>query len=413
MLLGLGSIVGTGVFVSIGLAAELAGRQLWIAIGLSALLALVNGLSSAQLAAVHPVSGGSYEYGRRFLGNAIGFVAGVTFLFAKSASAATAALGIGGHLALALGKTDPVVVSVLAGLAVLLTAAIVYGGARPAARTSLVTVGISVGTLLLFSLLAFVHAEVSPREVPTAVAPVDSYSLFAASALMFVAFTGYGRIATLGEEVARPRITIPRAILITLFISAALYLIVAAAALQLVSPEAYGQLSRETGAPLESIAADRLGPWMAALVFAGAVVALFSVLVNLILGLSRVVMAMARHAELPGLFAKLNKARTVPTYATAFVTLLILVFALLGSIKGNWSLSACAVLIYYGVTNLAALRVSQPERFIPRWVSFLGLCSCAGLIFFIEPTTLAGTLAFVALMLCFRWLFLGRAIAAR
>ena len=413
MLLGLGSIVGTGVFVSIGLAAELAGRQLWIAIGLSALLALLNGLSSAQLAAVHPVSGGSYEYGRRFLGSAIGFVAGITFLFAKSASAATAALGIGGHLALALGKSEPVVVSTLAGLAVLLTAAIVYRGARPAARTSLVTVGMSVGTLLLFSVLAFVHADARADEVPTAAAPVDSYSLFAASALMFVAFTGYGRIATLGEEVARPRVIIPRAILITLGISAALYLIVAAAALGLVSPETYGELSRQTGAPLEAIAGAHLGAWMAAVIFAGAVVALFAVLVNLILGLSRVVMAMARHRELPVVFSNLNAGRTVPTYATAFVTVLILVFALLGSIEGNWSLSACAVLIYYGITNLAALRVAHAERFIPRWVSVLGLCGCVALIVFIEPITLAGTLGFVVLMLLFRWLFLGRPTTAR
>ena len=102
-MLGLGSILGTGVFVSVGIAAGVAGSSVTLAIGLAGIVAICNALSSAQLAASHPVSGGTYEYGYRYLHPILGFVAGWTFMFAKSASAATAALGFAGYLLLALG----------------------------------------------------------------------------------------------------------------------------------------------------------------------------------------------------------------------------------------------------------------------------------------------------------------------
>ena len=97
ILLGLGSIVGTGAFVSIGIAAGVAGPSVVVATALAALLAACNGLSSAQLAADHPVSGGSYEYGYKHVSPRVGFMAGWMFLSAKSASAATAALGLAGY----------------------------------------------------------------------------------------------------------------------------------------------------------------------------------------------------------------------------------------------------------------------------------------------------------------------------
>nr|MBP9225705.1 amino acid permease [Verrucomicrobiales bacterium] len=103
MMMGLGSIVGTGVFVSIGIAAGIAGPSVILAVALAALVAICNGLSSAQLAANHPVSGGTYEYGYQYLNSWLGFTAGWMFLLAKSASAATAALGFSGYLLSAMG----------------------------------------------------------------------------------------------------------------------------------------------------------------------------------------------------------------------------------------------------------------------------------------------------------------------
>ncbi|MDX1530457.1 MAG: APC family permease, partial [Rhodothermales bacterium] len=213
VMMGLGSIVGTGVFVSIGIAAGVAGPAVVIAVAVGALVATFNGLSSAQLAANHPVSGGTYEYGYEFLRPALGFTAGWMFLVAKSASAATAALGFAGYLLGAFGlDTDRWLVPVaLAGVAVL--TAVVYTGIRRSNLTNIGIVSITLGTLVLFVIAGspLALAEGTAHFAGLFEAPGGGGGLRAvlyASALMFVAYTGYGRIATLGEEVRRPRTTI-------------------------------------------------------------------------------------------------------------------------------------------------------------------------------------------------------------
>src|SRR5690606_8909573 len=135
VLMGLGSIVGTGIFVSIGLAAGVAGPSVVIAVALAAVVATFNGLSSAQLAASHPVSGGTYEYGYRYLNPTLGFVAGWMFLCAKSASAATAALGFGGYALSAFDITDRRARIALGVATLALLTAIVAGGMRRSNRT--------------------------------------------------------------------------------------------------------------------------------------------------------------------------------------------------------------------------------------------------------------------------------------
>ena len=97
-IIGLGSMLGTGVYLALGLAAGIAGYFLFLSIVLASFLAMCNGFSSAQLAANHPTSGGTYEFGRIHLSKEIGFMAGWVFIFAKGASAATAGLAIAGYL---------------------------------------------------------------------------------------------------------------------------------------------------------------------------------------------------------------------------------------------------------------------------------------------------------------------------
>jgi APA family basic amino acid/polyamine antiporter len=235
--IGLGSIVGTGVFVSIGIAAGVAGPAVVVAIIIAAAVATLNALSSAQLAASHPVSGGTYEYGYALLRPWLGFSAGWMFLCAKSASAATAALGFAGYLLNALGHAEPGRAArvAVALAAILVLTAILLAGAR---RSNAVNAAIVSVTLL--SLAAFVLAG-----LPVALAHGRQHlagfghspaagafwpSLLQATALMFVAFTGYGRIATMGEEVREPSVTIPRAIVLTLWVSGLLYVAVAVVA---------------------------------------------------------------------------------------------------------------------------------------------------------------------------------------
>lgn len=369
-MLGLGSIVGTGVFVSIGIAAGVAGSSVILAIGVAALVATCNALSSAQLAANHPVSGGTYEYGYRWLHPLLGFSAGWMFLCAKTASAATAALGFAGYLLEATGQASHLLVPLAVGAVVVLTA-VVLVGARLSSRVNLVIVSVTLLTLVSFVVVGLPAVETSYFSWD-----VSPPSFLQACALMFVAYTGYGRIATLGEEVVEPRRTIPRAIVATLVVSAVLYMAVAVVAVGSIGPAELGRVTAEQGAPLK-VAAERFSLPVSRLVAVGAMTAMLGVLLNLLLGLSRMLLAMGRRADLPRAASRVGVAVIVIGIAVAGL-------AATGSVRTTWSFSAFTVLIYYSVTNLAALRLGAGERmFSPLW-AWGGLLSCLLLAFSIE-----------------------------
>lgn len=395
VILGLGSIIGTGAFVSIALSAELAGSYLLWAIALAALVAACNGLSSAQLAAIHPVSGGTYEYGYQFLNHDLGFIAGWLFVLAKSASAAAASLAIGAALQLWLGGPFWLV-SVYAAAVIIVFTLLVVGGVRRSNRVNTLLVALAVAALLLFVVYAGSEPVVDTITVTAAPALID---VLAAAALMFVAYTGYGRVATMGEEVQQPRRTIPRAIIATVVVVTLLYLAVGWALLQLPAPAV-----KQAG----------LAAWMQAglwqqLVMIGAVIAMAGVVLNLILGVSRVVLAMARRHDAPAALARLNADRSsAPAAVWATAAVMVLLIAA-GDLKLAWSFSAFTVLVYYSITNLAALQVPAEQRFVPRWVSVLGLVSCLSLAVFVDINVLCFGSAIVLVgWLLHRWSWLRR-----
>ncbi|MDQ3774421.1 MAG: APC family permease [Pseudomonadota bacterium] len=385
VLLGLGAIVGTGIYVSIGLAAGVAGAAIVPALALAGFVAGCNGLSSAQLAATHPLSGGTYEYGYHYLNHWLGFTAGWLFLIAKGASAATAALGFAGYLR-SLGGIETAWQTPIALALVVAMTVIVLAGLRSTSRVNAGIVVISIGALLVFMAIAIPNAWDNRTRFVADVIPTDAegtVALLHAAALMFVAFTGYGRVATLGEEVVAPRQTIPRAIIWTVLVSFLLYVGVAAAAVGATGASELGAAAQQ-GLPL-SWAAEQLGnPVVANIVAVGALIALAGVLLNLILGLSRVILAMARRQDMPTLFSKLNAASTSAPAAVLVVGFVIAVIVLLGNIKSAWSFSAFTVLLYYAITNLAALRVPDADRFVPRVATVAGLIGCLGLAWFVE-----------------------------
>jgi APA family basic amino acid/polyamine antiporter len=213
---------------------------------------------------------------------------------------------------------------------------------------------------------------------------------------MFVAFTGYSRIATLGEEVHEPERTIPRAIVVTLAISALLYLGVAAVLVCL--PGAAPAMSAgSAAAPLEFAARQLGAPSVAWLVGIGAMTAMLGVLLNLILGLSRVLLAMGRRGDAPSRTAVLNASQTTPYVAVVVVGLAVAGLALIGSVKTTWSFSAFTVLIYYAITNLAALRMPREERRYWPAVAWGGLAGCLFLAFQVEWRVWLTGLALIAL----------------
>jgi basic amino acid/polyamine antiporter, APA family len=373
--LGLGSILGTGVFVSLAIATQLTGSYVLIAVVLAAIVALCNGLSAAQLAAAHPVSGGTYAYASRYLHPWAGFTAGWLFLLAKSASAATAALGFAQYLLAAFNITSITAIPI-ALLAILVMTAIAASGLQKANWVN----GAIVGFTLL-ALGSFIVSVGLPNSItPTTSSNWNTQNFLEATALLFVAYTGYGRIATMTEEVREPRRVIPIAVIITLGLTMLLYFGVAGA---IVNSGIVGTIS--AGLPPLYTIAQAKAAWLAPMIAIAAVLAMLGVLLNLILGLSRVLMAMGRSGDMPQQFAQLNNHNTTPTIAVWGIGFLIAALVTIGQVKTTWSFSAFNVLIYYALTNLAALKLSGNERLYPRWIAIVGLFACGGLAFWVEP----------------------------
>jgi basic amino acid/polyamine antiporter, APA family len=398
VLLGLGSILGTGVFVSLGLAVGVTGAWAVPALCLAALLAGLNALSSAQLAANHPVSGGTYAYGYRYLSPELGFGAGLAFLLAKSTSAAAAAIGLAGYVLAGLSLA-PGLTSLVAGMTVLAMTALVVLGLRRANPVNAVLVLITLGVLTLLAVMALA-APAAPLD-PLPAVPFAPAGFLEAAALLFVAFTGYGRIATLGEEVRAPRHTIPRAIILTLIISTCLYLAILLGGLNVLGPAQFAGATATTAAPLQAVAARLDVPWIGPLVVVAAATAMAGVLLNLILGLSRVVLSMGREGDLPARLGQLDRTGQ-PLAATLCVGAVVAMIAALGGLALVWSFSAFTVLLYYAVTNLAALRLSRTERLYPPIIPALGLLGCLGLAVWLPPVAIGLGLAILGFSLVLR-----------
>jgi APA family basic amino acid/polyamine antiporter len=381
ILMGLGSIMGAGVFVTLGLGEQIAGPSMLLALALAAVVAICNGLSSAQLAANHPVSGGTYEYGHRWLTPSLGFTAGWMFLCAKSASAATAALGFAMYLA--PNYLLPVSLATLAGVTVITLTGMQRSNAVNAVIVSAVLLTllafVAVGAPALRTKGELLQPFFDSNRVP---------ELFEATALMFVAYTGYGRIATLGEEVKEPRRTIPVAIILTLGFSTLLYLGVSAVSLAHADGQGFQSLT---------LLAEKMGGITLGMALTvGAALALVSVLLNLLLGLSRVALAMGRRGDLPEATGRVTESAKVPAVATLLVAVVIGGLVCIGDMKLTWSFSAFTVLIYYAITNLCAIRLKPEERLYPVWISYLGLLSCLSLAFFVEWRVLLTGLCLIA-----------------
>lgn len=406
-MLGLGAMVGTGVFVSIGVAAGAAGSAVVLAIAAAAPLAVCNALSSAQLAASHAVSGGTYEYGYRYLNHWAGFTAGWMFLCAKSASAATAALGFAGYFARLAGLDHATTMTGLAVGAVVLLTVLVMLGIKRSSWANAVIVSVTLASLALFVIAGLPSLAASGGSRLTPFVPVGGEGglrgFLYATALMFVAYTGYARIATLGEEVREPRKNIPRAIIATLLVSSVLYVAVAVVAVGAVGPERLAEVAAADATPLEAAAHASSLPWVAKVVAIGSVTAMLGVLLNLLLGLSRVALAMGRQGDLPAVFARLSRG-DVPSAGVLGAGTVVALLTIAGNVETTWAFSAFTVLIYYALTNLAALRLPEHERLYPRGIAVAGLVGCLSLAFWVPPKVWLAGCGLLMAGLAWHWL---------
>jgi basic amino acid/polyamine antiporter, APA family len=379
VVVGLGAMLGAGVFAAVGPAAGAAGSWLLVGLLVAGVVAYANASSSAALAAVYPESGGTYAYGRRRLGPFWGFLAGWAFLAGKLASCAAMALTLGSYLAPGLAR--PVA---LAGLAAV-TVANYLGVAKTVAATRVVVavvlaalavavVGMLFGGQAEPGNLAWPAAGATPASSSQGLPPgAGADEVLQAAGLLFFAFAGYARVATLGEEVADPARTIPRAVPVALGIVLAVYAVVAAAALLAVGPAA---LAAATAPLAEAVAAGRLAA-LEPVVRAGAAVASLGVLLSLQAGLTRTGFAMAANGDLPRALAAVHPRFRVPHRAELAVAGLVAVAVVAVDLRGAIGFSSTLVLAYYAITNAAAWTLGRDRgRRRPRWRAAAGLGGC-------------------------------------
>ena len=377
VVIGLGSMIGAGVFVAWSPAAAAAGSWLLLGLVIAGGVALCNAMSSAQLAARHPESGGTYVYARERLGPAWGHLAGWGFVVGKTASTSAMALAVGAYV-------WPDQRSWVATGAVLVILFVNLGGLS---RTVAVTRALlAVSTMALLVVVLGALARDPSQTVLASEIDTDVGGVLRSAGFQFFAFAGYARVATLGEEVRDPSVTIPKAIPRALLAVLAIYLVVGVMALRAVPA---GALALDD-APLATVVATSSISDFAWVVTAGATVASLGVLLNLIPGVSRTVLAMARRRELPSWFAVIDERRSLPVRAEVTVAAVTVVLVHTLSITSSIAVSGVAVLTYYALTNLSAMRLAPDER---RWhpaIAVVGFVGCVLLVVALPPDAIIG-----------------------
>ncbi|MGO1411781.1 MULTISPECIES: APC family permease [unclassified Microbacterium] len=413
--IGLGSMIGAGVFAVFAPAAAAAGSGLLIGLGLAAVVAFANATSSAQLAAVHPVSGGSYAYGRAELNDWWGFLAGWCFMIGKTASCAAMALTFAAYAW--PGMERPVAIAAV----VVLCAINLAGVTRTALARKIIV------SLVLAVLAVVVAAGVSAGLDNAAVAdPGDAallvsgapptflgdgllasgwHGILQSAGLIFFAFAGYARIATMGEEVRDPRRTIPRAIVVALTGAVVVYAVLAAIVLWALGPQG----AAESAAPLADIVGAAGWAWAEPAVRVGAALASLGALLALFAGLGRTGLAMAREDDLPRFLSAVSKRTGVPHRAELAVCAVVIALVAFVDLRGAIGFSSFGIMLYYLVANLAALRQGRDVRRYPRWLQVLGAALCVVIAASLPWQSIVGGVIVIAVGLAYRAIRLRRA----
>ncbi|ELR72047.1 amino acid permease family protein [Fulvivirga imtechensis AK7] len=389
---GLGAVIGAGIFVVTGVAAGVAGPAFLVGLVIAGFAATFNGLSSAQLAAIYPQSGGTYEYGYQVLNPWLGFSAGWMFLASKLSAGGVVAIGFGSYLAELIPGVHPKIAAVCAAVFLIIAN---YYGIKKAGKLNLIIVSITLLSLLYFIISgvpSFDTANLKPF------APEGWTGIAQSSALLFFAFTGYARIATLGEEVHNPKKTIPKAVIITLVSSIILY-----AGVALIAAGGVGtDVLHGTSSPLGEAAATFEVRGVLQVIGIGAVTAMLGVLLSQLFGISRMMFAMARKRDLPAFLEKVHPKHKVPHIGIFLSGGIIILLSIFGTLQVIVSAASFTILLYYSITNIAAIKMRKENKLYPNWIPVAGLLMCLSMAAFIEARTIFAGLSLLAFGFVFR-----------
>jgi APA family basic amino acid/polyamine antiporter len=391
VVIGLGSMIGAGIFASFAPAAEAAGAGLLIGLVIAGFIAFCNATSSAQLAAQYPTSGGTYVYGRERLGSWAGFFAGWSFVIGKTASSAAMAITFAGY-AVPGPWAKPVAILAVIALTTVNTLGIT--------RTALLTralVAVSLLALTVAIIIGFTHTSATSGHPGPA---IGVHGVLQSAGFLFFAFAGYARIATLGEEVIDPSRTIPRAITTALTITLVVYALVALSALHAVGPTGLAASS----APLGSVAATAGMTWPVVVIRIGGAAAALGALLAMIAGIGRTSLAMARNRDIPTWFAAVHPRFSVPYRAELALGLIVCILIALTDLRGAIGFSSFGVLLYYFIANASAWTQSRRDRRYPRFLSVAGAIGCLVLVIALPLSSIVAGIIVLAIGIGYRFI---------
>ncbi len=371
--IGIGAIIGAGIFIVTGIGASLAGPALLLSLLISAGIAAFTALSFAELSMRIPREGGGYEFAHELISPFAGFITGWLWLISNVVVGAVVSLGFAHYFALFF----PIPVHVTATVACIIITTVNYLGARDLEVVNNFLVIFKLVILLGFVVFGIQAVQVG--NITSTFLPHGTIGVLQGAAFMFFAFAGFARITVIGEEVKDPKKTIPRAIILALVVSTIVYVLVSYTAIGLVG---YQGLAN-SGSPLAD-AARLEGAAMMLLISLGALAATFSVLLTTLLGTSRVSFAMARNEDLPRFFETLHPRRNIPYISILVFGVTMTLFAAFTDLTSAVAISNFASLFYYAMANYAALKIKNPSY--SRVVPVIGLFSCVLLLFFLTPT---------------------------
>jgi APA family basic amino acid/polyamine antiporter len=361
----IGAVIGAGIYVVIGIAANYAGSALAISMIIAAIASTLTALSFCELAAWQPLEGSVYEYASRLISPFAGFLAGWLWIVSNIFAGAAVALGFASYLHALFPIFPP---NWTAMIICLLFTLLNFIGVRESALFNNILVAAKIAILVFFVAYGALYIK------PSNFADFNPFQVgvFSAAFYIFFAYSGFARAAVVAEEVKDARRNVPRAILLSLLISTIIYVFVGLVAVGLVgAPRLAGSSSPLT----EAISAS--GSTAAIYtISAGGLIATASVLLTSILGVSRMMYAMARRGDLPQSLAKLHNAYNTPYYSiwiTGIVTAILTLFSDLARVV---AISNFAFLFYHTLANIAALKLRVDKRSYPRAVPALGAATC-------------------------------------
>lgn len=372
--LGIGAIIGSGIFIVTGIVAGIAGPAMIISVLIAGVIALFSALSVAELSAYLPEEGGTYAYAQKLISPFAGFIAGWIWVFSNIFVGAAVSLGFA-HYFVTLFPAIPL--KIIAVIICLIFIIINYLGLKESTVLNNLLVTVKVLILLFFVVFGlgfFITDHFTPFT------PTGMTGILSGAALIFFAYTGFARVTIMAEEVKEPEKTIPRSIYLALGISTVIYILVSLVAVGIAGTPALAQ----SGSPLAGAIRVTGSPESVLLISLGAMIATASVLLTTIMGISRIVFAMARNNDLPQFLSRISPRFSTPHYAIWITGVFMTAAVLIADLALVVAVSTFAMLIFYFIANIAALRLPGEYRHYPSVVPFTGAVTCAGLVAFLS-----------------------------